>query len=227
MAKPAYMPSGPAGYRDAREMTPRQRMIAWGSIAGLHVLVLGSLLLAKIATPPPQETTLMVSLISEAPAAPPEATPTPPEPKPPTPLPTMVTTPKPTLSAITAPPVEEVWREVNQPPAPPSPAAPTAAAAPSTSPPNFTAAYLNNPGPQYPLTSRRQREEGVVRLKVLVNVKGTADQVLIDKSSGHPNLDNAAADVVKKRWRFVPAKQADRAVPAWVAIPMSFELKNR
>jgi protein TonB len=203
-------------------------MIAWGAIAGLHALVLGGLLIAKIAKPPPPaETTLMVNLISEAPAAPPEATPTPPEPKPPTPLPQMVTTPKPTMSAMTAPPVEETKKDVTPQPAPQVPAAPAASPGPTTTPPSFTAAYLNNPGPQYPVASRRLREEGTVRLKVLVNAGGTADQVLVERSSGFPNLDTAAADVVRKRWRFVPAKQGERAISAWVAIPMQFSLTNR
>lgn len=228
MAKPAYMSLGPANYRYARGMTPRQRTIAWVAIAGAHLLVLAGLVVAKVTKPaPPQETTLMVNLISEAPVAPPEVVPTPPTPKPPTPLPTLVTTPRPTLSAMAAPPVEDKPREATPQPSPAAPSPAAAAPGPVTTPPNFTAAYLNNPGPQYPIASRRLREEGTVRLKVLVNAAGAAEQVLIDRSSGYANLDNAAADIVKKRWRFVPAKQGDKAVSAWVAIPMAFELKNR
>jgi protein TonB len=131
---------------------------------------------------------------------------------------------------MTAPPPEEPVRQVSPQPSAPAPAptaGPPAPASAATTPPNFTAAYLNNPGPQYPYASRRQREQGVVRLKVLVSADGLAEQVLVDRTSGFANLDAAAVEVVKKRWRFVPAKQGDRAVSAWVAIPMQFELKDR
>jgi len=50
--------------------------------------------------------------------------------------------------------------------------------------------------------------------------------VLVSRSSGHAELDAAALDVVKKRWRFVPAKQGDRAIVGWVIVPLEFELKR-
>ncbi|HWK48897.1 MAG TPA: energy transducer TonB, partial [Steroidobacter sp.] len=66
-----------------------------------------------------------------------------------------------------------------------------------------------------------------VMLKVLVNVAGAAEQVLVDTSSGYPSLDEAAADIVRRRWRFVPATQNNLPVAAWVHVPMVFELKTR
>ena len=55
---------------------------------------------------------------------------------------------------------------------------------------------------------------------------GAAEQVLLDRSSGHAALDAAALDIVKKRWRFAPAKQGERTVAAWVLVPIAFELKG-
>lgn len=223
-----------AGVRPSRG----QRAAALAGVAVVHAVVLGGLLLARATDiPPAPAPAVMVTLISEAPTEPvaspaqPPPEPSPPTPSPPTPSPRMTASPRPTASPMIAAPAEEPVR-----PTPPAPSAQTPAASaagpPSPAPvvttaPNFTAAYLNNPGPQYPYASRRQREEGVVRLKVLVSPAGSPEQVQIDRSSGFPNLDAAALDVVKRRWRFVPARQGDRAVSAWVVVPMQFELKDR
>lgn len=106
-------------------------------------------------------------------------------------------------------------------PAQPVDAAPLAAVAVTA--PVFDADYLENPPPPYPTRSRRLGEQGRVVLRVLVNPGGTADEVQIRDSSGHARLDEAARDTVL-RWRFMPAKRGERAVPAWVLIPVSFRL---
>lgn len=234
---------GPLGYRSGQEMQARQRASALAAVVGLHVAVFGVFHLAQLRKPPPPpEPTLSVSFISEAPAsaaaAPPQPTPpTPLTPTPPTPAPRLIATASETPSPMTAPPMEKQPPRDMVPPEPaaaPPPAPPAAAAsAASTStnaavtPPNFTAGYLKNPGPAYPTSSRRRREEGTVRLRVQVSAEGAPTQVLIDRSSGSSDLDAAAQDVVKKRWRFAPAKQGDRAVSAWVVVPMEFSLKDR
>jgi protein TonB len=63
-------------------------------------------------------------------------------------------------------------------------------------------------------------------LKAYVTPAGRADQVQVQKSSGVPALDEAAFNVVKNRWRFAPAKQGDKAVGAWVVIPLEFSLTD-
>jgi protein TonB len=121
-------------------------------------------------------------------------------------------------------------------PPPPAPLAPVAAAPPPQSqavapapvpliPPNFNADYLDNPPPVYPPLSRRVGEQGKVMLRVLVNARGTADKVELRTSSGSNRLDDAALDTVK-HWRFVPARQGDQPVAAWVLIPITFSLKG-
>ena len=132
-----------------------------------------------------------------------------------------------TPSTVTAPPPP--------PPTPPAPieAAPVAAAPPAAPPakpapvvpPNFNANYLNNPAPAYPAISRRQGHQGRVVMRVFVNAGGNADQVEIRTSSGHDLLDQAALNAVR-RWRFVPARQGDQAVPAWVLVPITFTLEG-
>ena len=92
-------------------------------------------------------------------------------------------------------------------------------------PPSFNADYLDNPPPVYPALSRRMSEQGKVMLRVLVNAKGTADRIELKSSSGSSRLDDAALEAVK-RWRFVPARQGDQPVAAWVLIPIAFTLKG-
>jgi len=91
--------------------------------------------------------------------------------------------------------------------------------------PIFNADYLDNPAPAYPALSRRLGEQGRVLLRVLVNVRGTSDEVQVHTSSGHARLDEAARDTVS-RWRFVPAKRGAEPVSAWVLIPISFRLEG-
>jgi protein TonB len=101
--------------------------------------------------------------------------------------------------------------------------APTALAA--VSPPEFNAAYLHNPPPAYPAQSKRHSEEGKVLLRVYVSAAGTAEKVELQTSSGWPRLDQAAQEAVRS-WRFVPAKQGDKAVAAWVIVPINFTVEG-
>ncbi|WP_062154338.1 energy transducer TonB [Beggiatoa leptomitoformis] len=94
-----------------------------------------------------------------------------------------------------------------------------------TTPPRFDVAYLRNPKPKYPLLSNRLREKGVVFLKVKVNTAGYAEQILVDKSSGYDRLDQAAKETVQQ-WRFVPAREGEQVMSAWVIVPIEFTLKQ-
>ena len=91
--------------------------------------------------------------------------------------------------------------------------------------PRFDVAYLNNPRPEYPRTSRRMGEQGKVLLHVFVNATGQAEKIEIRNSSGHARLDESAREAVR-RWKFVPARQGDQPVSAWVLVPISFVLES-
>ncbi len=182
---------------------------------------------------------LMVSLITQ---------PAPPAPKPdvlPKPLPVKPTPQQKQLATPPSPPLPVLAAATDAPstvtalpppsPVPPAPieaalvaaappAAPPAKPAPVV-PPNFNANYLNNPAPAYPAISRRLGHQGKVVMRVLVNAGGSADQVEIRTNSGHDLLDQAALNAVR-RWRFVPARQGDQAVAAWVLVPITFTLEG-
>ncbi len=89
----------------------------------------------------------------------------------------------------------------------------------------FDAAYLQNPAPFYPAPARRRGEEGRVLLRVFVESSGLPGKVELHSSSGFTLLDQSALDAVG-RWKFVPARRGSEAVPAWVVVPIVFNLRG-
>jgi protein TonB len=132
--------------------------------------------------------------------------------------------PAPVLTA----PAEAPAPYVAPPPAPaPEPVAPSAPVALPVVPPDYNASYLRNPPPQYPYSARSMGRTGRVMVRVLVNAAGLPEKVELRTSSGTDALDEAALDAVRN-WRFVPARQGDKPVAAWVVVPISFSLtRNR
>ena len=161
--------------------------------------------------PPPRETVRP----TEAPPPPTAITlPTaPPEPPPPAPEPAPV---------VVAPP----------PPVPPPPAPPTTAppAPPAPQPAvrslgDAGIEYTRAPLPVYPPYSLRLRETGDLLLRVLVNEQGKVERAEVQKTSGHPRLDNAAREAAMKA-AFKPYLEGGRAVPVWVVVPFSFKVDS-
>jgi len=108
--------------------------------------------------------------------------------------------------------------------APPAePRTEVASAAPTL--PGFSATYLRNPAPRYPVAARRAGEQGTVTLRVLVTREGLPERVDMEKSSGSAHLDNAALEAVKG-WRFNPARHGAEAVEGWVLVPIVFRLEG-
>lgn len=60
-------------------------------------------------------------------------------------------------------------------------------------------------------------------LRVFVQDDGKVGDVRVQKSAGHPDLDQAAADAVRQ-WHFDPARKAGTAVAVWVVVPIEFRL---
>jgi protein TonB len=78
--------------------------------------------------------------------------------------------------------------------------------------------------PSYPSSARRLGAQGTTMLRVHVLADGRIGDVDIEESAGHRDLDQAAADAVR-RWRFEPARRGDEAVAMWVRVPVEFRLK--
>lgn len=124
-----------------------------------------------------------------------------------------------------APPSPAAPLVPEQRPAPPPevPRPPSTPAVTAVTPPRSDAAYLNNPRPAYPLAARRRGDQGTVLIRVLVSADGLAASVGLEKTSGHPSLDEAALSAVKS-WRFVPARQGGQAIELPYVVPVVFKL---
>ena len=225
-----------------------------GVLAGvmlIHAGILAMILTRPSATQPVTPPAPLFVRLIEAAAVQPEPTPVPVRPMPAAPQPPrtqsvprppVLTTASPTPRPE-SPPIKETRRpepseptrpESSRPETQPTPApSPVTVEAPKSAPPpvlpltqpRFNADYLDNPKPPYPGAARRMGEEGEVRLRVHVDAGGNPQQIEIFRSSGYPRLDQAALDTVKQ-WRFIPARQGDQPVPAWVIVPIQFSLRS-
>ncbi len=176
---------------------------------------------------------------------PPPDDPPPPEIPPPPPIDIAVAPPDdlpPPEFSIEAPPPKPpeppkpkpVPPKVVQQPRPPSPAPPAEAQASSApiapraaGPQTVNASQvgvLTPASPIYPTRSKRAGDQGAVMVKVLVDTSGRPSQVVLQTSSGHPELDEAALSGVRAA-RFRPFVDAGVAQPVWVLYPIKFELK--
>jgi protein TonB len=224
-------------------------------VLGLHAALIAVLANYRTEVPEPPKP-VMVSLIAPEPAPePPQPEITPPKPLPATPKPVkkkvepkpvkkpepvpepepqlVSQAPEPTPAPTVAPPAPP--QEIAPPPQPqpqpemaepePAPAEAPMEETPPVDPPRFNADYLDNPTPAYPPVSRRLGEQGRVLLRVQVTAGGTAKNVVLHKSSGFSRLDQVAVDTVR-RWKFVPARQGDQPVDAWVIVPIQFSLRG-
>ena len=141
----------------------------------------------------------------------------------PKPAPVIVKTPIPVPAPVV--PAPEVPAPVPVKTASISDDKPVTVETPSFTQPNFSAEYLHNPPPAYPVLSRRMGEEGKVLLRAYVLPDGQAEKIELKQSSGSDRLDAAALAAVRQ-WRFAPAKHGEEIVAAWVVIPISFHLEN-
>lgn len=76
------------------------------------------------------------------------------------------------------------------------------------------------PPPKYPSLAARNHEEGTVTVEIMVDASGAITSAKIQKTSGHSELDEAAVDVVKNRWRFPPGQ------PRWLSWSCIFHLEQ-
>jgi periplasmic protein TonB len=78
--------------------------------------------------------------------------------------------------------------------------------------------------PHYPESVRRRGIEGTALLKMRITEQGSVEDVQVERSAGHPDLDESAMEAVR-RWRFDPARRDGEPVTVWVRIPVEFKLQ--
>lgn len=248
---PASLPSLRAPPAAKRKPAPHRRhALAAAIAAAVHGLALLALLgNGPEPAPARQALPVMVGVMVEAPApqaapvmpalAPsPARRPAAPAPQPPQPPQPPVTTAAATPRSIAVaalsetPDAPEVPAAMETPapqpalqPAPSTVRAEAGSQAEAVEPPRYEAAYLDNPQPSYPVMSRKLREQGTVRLLVMVSAEGRAATVKIKTGSGYERLDQAARTAVQE-WRFVPARRLGQNIEGWVDVPIRFQLEK-
>lgn len=199
-------------------------------IIGLHIALFYALrsgLMHQVAQILPRE--IVASFVTLQPPAPePKPQPTPKTvpvvKKTVTPKPRPVVTDKPAPQAITeeAPPPAEPSKA---PPSDAAPSAPSAPSAPATPKLISGVSYINAPRPVYPPLDARMGNEGTVTLRVLINEKGRAEKVEVQKSSGSLRMDDAAREAVM-RALFKPYLEDGKPAPAFAIVPINFTLNR-
>jgi periplasmic protein TonB len=210
----------------ADEGMSRNRMIALGLVALLHVFlgyafITGLALKAVKAIVNPLET---VNVKEEAP--PPE------EPPPPPPkdieIPPFVPPPEVSIAqdaptnAITTQntvPQPEPPRYVAPTPAPPAPTGPT-------TPAQFDARSLAVSEDDYPPSSLRAEEEGLVKVKVTIGTNGRVTTCEIVGPSGFPKLDEKSCRLAQTRWRSKPALENGTPVASTIVKSVRWQIRK-
>ncbi|MBA1291550.1 energy transducer TonB [Pseudomonas japonica] len=203
--------------------------------------------LPEVAPQVPEMTVELTSPTPPTPEPPPPEPPPPPPPPapeedpdalkpPPKPVEKKVEKPKPVPKpqpvkkpAAPTPPAPTPAPAAATPPAPPAPTpAPAAPAAPVPAPVKETAAVsglasLGNPPPEYPSLALRRNWEGTVVLRIQVLANGRAGTVEVTRSSGKPQLDEAAVAAVRN-WKFIPARRGDTPIDGFATQTIDFKL---
>ncbi|AZP12818.1 energy transducer TonB [Undibacterium parvum] len=221
-------------------MNPHDQPASKTRHLAMLAIVLGHLLLlyalqqgafVKVAQAIPKE--IFINVVEMAQAEPPSALPPPPLSKPLTPPPSFIAPPPEVQvlarstpdNAITAAPAQTIISK---------PSSETSSIVANTATSNATAAppklvsgveYLQAPQADYPALARRMGEEGKVSLLVLVNEKGRAEKVEIQKSSGSHRLDEAAR-VALMRALFKPYIEDGKALMMLATATISFSLNG-
>ncbi|CAM3022465.1 energy transducer TonB [Janthinobacterium lividum] len=196
-------------------------------IAGFYAIQSG--LLSRVVTAA-MPTITTISII--APPAPPK----PPAPSVPktvelsAPVPRAVIPPLPLIAVAPSEPTITPPQPTRAEAAPVATAAPTAPSTPSPTPPApstprtvSSVEYIKAPQLIYPNLSRRLGESGTVVLRILINEKGLPEQILIQKSTGYNNLDEAGRQAAQ-RALFKPMIENGKPVPVYVLVPLTFQL---
>ena len=77
----------------------------------------------------------------------------------------------------------------------------------------------------YPLSAQIDQREGEVKLVVFVNQNGKPDEINLEESSGHEDLDKAALEFAKSI-EFEPALLDEKPIGSWTRIVLRYTLSE-
>ena len=136
--------------------------------------------------------------------------------------------PGPTQAAVDVPPPSVapvvVAPRIVAPASAAAPVAPPASADPVEGG-DLSSQVISAKPPAYPLEARRRRQQGTVKLAVLVGPDGRVADIQLAGSSGSDLLDRAALNAVK-HWRWTPQKKAGAPVAVRGTVTIPFVLTS-
>lgn len=91
--------------------------------------------------------------------------------------------------------------------------------------PNGITALMNflRSNVRYPAESVKNKEEGMVMIKFIIEKDGTPTNFTITRSLS-PTLDKAALEVVQKMEKWTPAKNKNKPVRVYMTVPIMFKI---
>src|SRR6185503_9949424 len=211
-----------------RSMLARIEFMRLGPFAascGLHVVLVGLAVTVVPGWVAPLPPVIDAQLIEPEPRpAPPAVRPVPPPP----PAAPRETLPFAVAASEPAATPAELPAAVGRPPTPAAEPAPPPAVAKAPPDDGITRMAAPTGGyqvrPAYPSTARRLGVEGTTLLRVYVAADGRVTDVQLDQTAGHPDLDRAATEAVR-RWKFEPGRRGSEPIGMWVRLPVQFVLK--
>lgn len=81
--------------------------------------------------------------------------------------------------------------------------------------------------PAYPESALKNKEQGIVYLKVLVGKDGLPRQIKVDPKTKAPKDLVSSALVAAGKWTFNPGTRHGKPVEGWVRIPVTFSLDEK
>ena len=78
--------------------------------------------------------------------------------------------------------------------------------------------------PVYPTSARHRGIQGTSLLRVHVAADGHVTDIVVAKSAGHVDMDQAAMAAVRQ-WRFEPGRRGEEPVGMWVLLPVEFRIR--
>ena len=216
------------------ELGPNGRRALIGGVVAAHIVGGWALLQLDVVRDAVKDVVPVMMVDMIAPAERPKPEPPPPVPQPkrmapaPAPAPIIAAAPTPTPAPPTfvAPePVPAPPQPVNVAPAPPAPPAPqpTPMAQVIKQIPPSAVRYVKEPPYDYPLLSKRAKEQGTVVLRITVDANGHLKEAFIHKSSGFERLDQAALQSIRKAL-FVPYMENGKAIEVQALAPIDYSL---
>ena len=85
---------------------------------------------------------------------------------------------------------------------------------------------VRQPKPRYPMSARRMGQSGQVLLRLFVDPEGAVREVNVVRAEPSGIFEDAAVEAARK-WRFEPAVSRGVAVGMWMTLPVRFALDDR